>query len=86
MARVITIGQAGGGTRYLAVTYHNERPEMIDHLPSLACLDVGADRARTWETPIGCRDTEAGRVAIQAHLDDLTGGYDVDGLDEGPYW
>lgn len=90
--RIITIGQASGVTRYLAVSYRNERPGMVDHLPSLACLDVSPDGSREWAAPSKCADTEEGRNAILDHLynyDDCEEGrrndeYDRDDLGEFP--
>ena len=70
---VLSIRQAEGGTRYIAVdcsaadSVRRDRA-MLDHIQVLACLDVDSLGRRTWERPVGCADTPAGRTAIVTHL------------------
>lgn len=69
---VISVRQAGGGTRYLALDAVDARavrrdPAMLDSTAALACLDVGADGSAAWQWPFGCANTPEGKAAIREH-------------------
>jgi hypothetical protein len=69
---VITVRQIDGAVRYLAVRGSGcIDPARIETARVLACADVAVDGTKSWEHPLGCRDTPAGRAAIKAQLAEL---------------
>lgn len=69
---VVSVRQAGGGTRHLALDAADARTvrrdrAMLDSITALACLDVGADGSAAWAWPFGCENSPEGKAAIREH-------------------
>lgn len=71
MICTISVRQAGGGTRYLALDEEDyaawrSNHALLDSITPLACLDVDADGS-WWTWPHGCANSAEGKAAIRAH-------------------